>query len=118
MQLDLKTALDAGVYINLDNEHEMAIVDDLLKGECSGSKAKVGLRVNPVVGGGTIEIISTATKQSKFGVPIMSTTKDRILDLYKKYAWLSGIHIHVGSQGVPMELFVKGARVRMCLRNR
>ncbi|TRY63185.1 hypothetical protein TCAL_02083 [Tigriopus californicus] len=114
-KLDLKTALDAGVYINLDNEHEMAIVDELLKDGCSGSKAKLGLRINPVVGGGTIAIISTATKQSKFGLPLIPTTKERILDLYEKYSWLSGIHIHVGSQGVPLELFVKGARVCMDL---
>eukprot|EP00095_Tigriopus_kingsejongensis_P002041 snap_masked-scaffold556_size137522-processed-gene-0.7 protein:Tk02041 transcript:snap_masked-scaffold556_size137522-processed-gene-0.7-mRNA-1 annotation:"diaminopimelate decarboxylase" len=117
-KVDLKTALDAGVYINLDNEHEIAIVDELLKTQCSGSRAKLGLRVNPVVGGGAIAIISTATKQSKFGLPIMENTKGRIVDLYKQYTWLTGIHIHVGSQGVPLELFVKGARVgyrRVCM---
>ena len=30
--------------------------------------------------------------------------------MYKKYAWLTGVHIHVGSQGLPLELFVKAAR--------
>ena len=108
--VDLKRALDAGVYINLDNEREMARVDALLKAECKGSKSKLGLRINPVVGGGTIDIVSTATKLSKFGIPVTDDTRDKVIALYKEYPWLTGVHIHVGSQGVPLELFVKGAR--------
>ena len=56
-------------------------------------------------------MMSTATKLSKFGVPLTEETKDRVLDLYKMYSWLNGIHFHVGSQGVPIQLFVDGARV-------
>ena len=43
---------------------------------------------------------------------MIDSTKDRILELYEKYEWLTGIHIHVGSQGVPLEKFVGGAKVR------
>ena len=89
----------------------MKVVDELLRGPCKNSKAKIGLRINPVVGGGAIAIISTATKLSKFGIPVTEDTKEQVLGLYKKYSWLTGIHVHVGSQGVPMELFVKGAKV-------
>ena len=32
---DLKMALKAGVYINIDNEQEAAVLDDLLKGPCT-----------------------------------------------------------------------------------
>ena len=32
---------------------------------------------------------------------------------YSKYHWLSGVHFHVGSQGVPLELFVQGAKICM-----
>ena len=99
------------IYINLDNEREMTQIDELLNGACANSKAKIGLRINPVVGGGAIAIVSTATKVSKFGLPVVEETKEKIVELYRKYKWLSGIHIHVGSQGVPIELFVKGARV-------
>ena len=56
-------------------------------------------------------MMSTAPKLSKFGVPLTEETKDRVLDLYKTYSWLNGIHFHVGSQGVPIQLFVDGARV-------
>ena len=107
--------MDANVMINLDNEFEMEKVDELIKGECKETKSKIGLRVNPVVGGGVIAIISTATKLSKFGLPVMEETEGKIIELYQKYPWVSGIHVHVGSQGVPLELFVKGARVILML---
>ena len=71
------------------------------------------LRVNPVVGEGKIGMMSTASKLSKFGVPLTQETKDRVLELYKTYPWLNGIHFHVGSQGVPIELFVNGAKVNL-----
>ena len=101
-----------GIVINLDNDYEMETVDDLLKTVCRGCKpASIGLRVNPVVGGGSIAIISTATKLSKFGLPLTDETRSRILALYKRYEWLSGIHFHVGSQGCALDLFVKAAEV-------
>lgn len=98
--------------MNLDNEQEAAAVDELLKGQCSQFKPYIiGLRINPVVGGGAIAMMSTATKLSKFGVPLTEETKERILGMYKDYEWLNGIHFHVGSQGIPIELFVNGAKV-------
>ena len=65
----------------------------------------------PVVGGGNISILNTATKKSKFGLPLVDETRGRILDLYHKYQWLNGIHFHVGSQGNPIQLFVESAKV-------
>lgn len=98
--------------MNLDNEHEAELVDNLLKNECKNfQSASIGLRINPVVGGGAIAIVSTATKLSKFGVPLTVETKDKVIKIYKDYSWLNGIHFHVGSQGVPIELFVDGAKV-------
>lgn len=35
------------------------------------------------------------------------------MDYFTKYKWLSGVHFHVGSQGIPLDLFVKGAKVCM-----
>ena len=34
-QLDVKTALEAGIVMNLDNELEAEMVETLLKNECS-----------------------------------------------------------------------------------
>ena len=77
------------------------------------------MRINPVVGGGAIAIISTATKQSKFGLPVdTDSNRQRIKDLFVKYDWLKGLHVHVGSQGTPVDLFVKGARVSQFIVSR
>ena len=108
---ELERAIQSGVVINLDNEHEMEMVDDLLKTTCVGLRPpSIGLRINPVVGAGSIAIMSTATKASKFGLPVTEETRSTILDLYSKYDWLNGIHFHVGSQGVDLQLFVAAAR--------
>ena len=110
----MKKALDLGVVINLDNDFEMAIVDDLLKNECKDSKSSmIGLRINPCVGGGSISMNSTTVRASKFGLPMVDETRDKILDLYKKYEWLNSIHCHVGSQGCPLHLFINAAKVMM-----
>ena len=92
-----------GVQINLDNEHELDLVDQLLKS--LDSRSTFGLRINPVVGAGSDPHTSTAVKESKFGLPISTTeTKEAVIELFKKYHWLTGIHWHVGSQGVPLRL--------------
>ena len=53
-------------------------------------------------------MMSTATKLSKFGLPLMDETRERLIQIYVDNPWLTGIHIHVGSQGVPLERFVSG----------
>jgi len=65
---DLAQAMSHGVQINLDNEHELDLVDQLLGS--LDSKSKFGLRINPVVGAGSDPHTSTAVKASKFGLPI------------------------------------------------
>ena len=75
-------------------------------------------RINPVVGGGEHAILSTATKLSKFGLPLIEETKERIIELYKSYKWMNGIHAHVGSQGIPIHLFANSVKVRQfCFSN-
>ena len=96
----------------MDNEHEVDLVHQLLQSQCClEHNATFGLRINPVVGGGDLAFTSTATKASKFGLPITDGTKSRILELFKTHEWLSGVHFHVGSQGVPLDLFVQGAKI-------
>jgi len=105
---ELKTAISLGIHINLDNELEISQVGEHLKESGSPDIGVIGLRINPVVGAGNIAMISTATKQSKFGLPLMDATKDRLLALFQANAWLTGVHIHIGSQGVPLDKFVQG----------
>lgn len=113
---ELKELLLAGVFINLDNETEVDKVRQVFEelgdaGYPSGKHhEQIGLRINPVVGGGTIDATSTATVTSKFGLPLTSETHDRLIQLFKDNEWLQGVHVHVGSQGCPIDLLVAGAK--------
>jgi len=111
---ELREAVDLGLHINLDNEVEMAVVDEYIK---TGVKEVpvIGLRINPVVGGGSIAMFNVATKVSKFGIPLVSETREKILDMFRDHSWMTGVHIHVGSQGVGMDKFVDGITVLMNL---
>ncbi|KAL3659543.1 hypothetical protein V7S43_015531 [Phytophthora oleae] len=113
---ELREMLLAGAYINLDNEEEIrkvnAIFTELGQSEETKKKhaAQIGLRINPVVGGGTIDATSTATVTSKFGLPLTTETKPRLLAIFKQNPWLHGVHVHVGSQGCPLDLLAAGAK--------
>ena len=121
----MKKALQLGVNINLDNDHEMEIVDRLMRNDYKGGKAKskhIGLRINPLVGDVTdgnlkeideaYHIADMAIKESKFGIPLNTDTKDKVMALFKKYEWLNSLHCHAGSHGTPMKFFIGAARVR------
>ena len=77
-----------GVHINLDNEREMEMVEELIKTRsCLDSKSKIGLRINPVVGKDSMvseaaKLAFTASKASKFGLPIIPETKVYYLQFF------------------------------------
>jgi diaminopimelate decarboxylase len=104
---ELKLALEKGIYLNLDNFQEFERVKKLMEtGQYKNSN--IGIRVNPQVGGGAIEALSTATATSKFGIP--TEYLPQLMEAYKQYSWLNGIHVHVGSQGCPLDLIAQGIR--------
>jgi len=107
-QKELEFSLQKGVYVNLDNFQELDRVDQLI---ATGKfpKVNVGIRLNPQVGEGTIKEMSTASDHSKFGIALKDY-HDKILNTYITRPWLNGIHVHVGSQGCPLELMLNGIR--------
>lgn len=114
---DLYRALAAGVNLNADNTEELRIIDEILSAEFGGGgrrgvglcKSHIGVRVNPQYGEGRIAATGTIARTSKFGVPLLEM-RDELLACYGKYAWLTAVHCHVGSQGCEVDLLVKGAR--------
>ena len=108
---ELRQALGLGVAINADNFQELDRISQLL-GE-SSSLSKIGIRINPQVGLGGIEAMSTAGATSKFGIPLTDPgARDRLIEAYQEHTWLTRVHAHVGSQGCPLELIANGiARV-------
>ncbi|MTE18792.1 diaminopimelate decarboxylase [Streptomyces sp. TRM43335] len=104
---ELRRALDLGIAVNIDNFQELSRVDALRADRMS--RSPIGLRVNPQVGGGTIGAMSTATRHSKFGVPLEDDgNRQRLLRIYRERPWLTWVHAHVGSQGCPLDLIAQG----------
>jgi diaminopimelate decarboxylase len=112
---DLEFALKTGVHINIDNLSELERAADLLLRIHSTST--FGIRINPQVGVGTIAESSVAGEYSKFGVPIKYQGKE-LTAAFLKYPWLTGVHLHVGSQGCPVELLLNGIGVLYDFVNR
>ncbi len=103
---ELAEALRLGMLINVDNWSELQRIDELLGDTVS--RSPIGLRINPMVGAGTIGITSVAHGDSKFGIDLDLQHKE-ILEAYRRHPWLTGIHIHVGSQGCDVPLLVAAA---------
>jgi diaminopimelate decarboxylase len=105
---ELEFALISGVHINVDSLAELDRIVTLKQKTASSST--IGIRINPQVGVGTIAESSVAGEYSKFGIPIKSKRKE-LEYAYLNYPWLTGIHLHVGSQGCSMELLLSGIGV-------
>ncbi|MGW2409764.1 diaminopimelate decarboxylase [Streptomyces sp. NPDC001739] len=106
---ELREALALGIAVNADNREELARIDRLR--DSVPSTAPVGLRVNPQIGGGRIGAMSTATDTSKFGIALRDEgARDWVVRACLDRPWLTRLHAHVGSQGMPLELMGAGVR--------
>ncbi|MFE0190793.1 diaminopimelate decarboxylase [Streptomyces sp. NPDC059008] len=106
---ELREALALGIAVNADNPEELARIDGLMA--AAPGTAPVGLRVNPQIGGGSIGAMSTATDTSKFGVALRDEgARDWVVRAFLARPWLTRLHAHVGSQGMPLELMAAGVR--------
>lgn len=106
---EIEHALEVGAAMNIDNYQEMARLDALMEGR--ETSAVIGVRVNPVVGTGSIAAMSTATTTTKFGIPIIDdATRTELVDAIVARPWITQLHVHSGSQGVPLELAAEGIR--------
>ena len=105
---ELLFSLQKHVHVNANSFRELDIIAEIIDDyKISYREVSIGVRVNPLVGEGKISELSTATVSSKFGIPI--TQRERIIEYCKKYSWLNGLMIHVGSQGMPLALMIDGA---------
>ncbi|MGX1131155.1 diaminopimelate decarboxylase [Streptomyces glaucescens] len=104
---ELREALALGIAVNADNPQELARIDALMAS--APSRSPLGLRVNPQVGGGSIEALSTATATSKFGVALRDEgAREWVVQAYADRPWLTRLHAHTGSQGIPLSLMARG----------
>ncbi|WP_077798459.1 diaminopimelate decarboxylase [Streptomyces sp. JHA26] len=104
---ELSEALALGIAVNADNPQELERIDALTA--AGRSRSPLGLRVNPQVGGGSIEALSTATATSKFGVALRDEgARAWVVRAYLDRPWLTRLHTHTGSQGIPLTLMAEG----------
>lgn len=102
---ELEFALQSGVHLNADSLDEVARIAALLQE--NPPHGTIGVRINPQVGTGAIAALSVAGDYSKFGVPIKSQ-REALLAAYLEHEWLTAVHLHVGSQGCPLDLIIRG----------
>eukprot|EP01129_Flabellula_baltica_P012062 TRINITY_DN5393_c0_g1_i1.p1 TRINITY_DN5393_c0_g1~~TRINITY_DN5393_c0_g1_i1.p1 ORF type:complete len:423 (+),score=92.55 TRINITY_DN5393_c0_g1_i1:193-1461(+) len=104
---ELRYAMQNRVWINADSLQEIERIASLQEEVPSD---RIGIRINPQVGAGTILATSTAIPTSKFGLAL-TEHREEIVRVYTEYEWITGMHLHIGSQGINLELLVKGARI-------
>ncbi|MGW0738174.1 diaminopimelate decarboxylase [Streptomyces sp. NPDC002851] len=106
---ELRQALALGVAVNADNPQELSRLDGLLRS--APTRSPIGLRINPQIGGGTIGALSTATATSKFGIGLNDQgARAWLIRTFLDRPWLTRLHTHSGSQGMPLELLAEGVR--------
>ncbi|MFI6691894.1 diaminopimelate decarboxylase [Streptomyces sp. NPDC050433] len=106
---ELREALSLGIAVNADNPQELTRLDALLHE--APSHSPIGLRVNPQTGSGSIGALSTATSTSKFGVALRDEgARTQVVRAFLDRPWLTRLHTHSGSQGVPLALMAEGVR--------
>ncbi|MEC4017351.1 diaminopimelate decarboxylase [Streptomyces sp. H27-D2] len=106
---ELREALALGIAVNADNPQELARIDALVRSAPTASP--IGLRVNPQLGGGSIDAMSTATATSKFGVALCDEgAREWTVRAYLDRPWLTRLHAHAGSQGMALETMAQGVR--------
>lgn len=106
---EIRHCLRVGAALNVDSYQEMTRVD-ALRSELQSSSV-VGVRVNPVIGAGTIGEMSTATATTKFGIALTDVAaREALLDAITARPWITQLHVHSGSQGIELELAAEGIR--------
>jgi diaminopimelate decarboxylase len=105
---ELEIALKLGIKINANSLAELDRINDLYA--ALGSRSQVGVRINPEVGRGAIAATSVAVQRSKFGVSLRES-RAALQRAFSEYPWLTGLHLHIGSQGTSREQLIDGAGV-------
>ncbi|KAI0566950.1 Pyridoxal-dependent decarboxylase [Gracilaria domingensis] len=108
----LRYALTRGYHINANSVDELGTIERL-RDECNSSST-VGLRVNPQLGTATISETFTAAAACQFGEPLKEK-REEIIAAFDRYAFLTCIHVHVGSQGCGIDVILGGVEAAVAL---
>lgn len=102
---EILTAIHAGIFaFNVESVQEIEVIASLAKS--INKKARIALRINPNVDAQTHHYITTGLDENKFGIKTWELNE--CIDLIRKHEntiELLGIHFHVGSQIVDLNVF-------------
>ena len=110
---EIEFCLSKGIHLNANGFDELDRIAKL-HGTVNNA-SNVGLRINPEISSGSIGQTSVGNVGSKFGVSI-SQSHAQILDYFKRFEWLNGLHVHVGSQGCTLEQLCESVKAIDLLR--
>lgn len=103
---EILLALDKGIMcFNVESFEELEIINMLAQER--GVVANIAVRFNPDIKAHTIDNIATGKKENKFGIAIDMT--DDVINRIKGLGNINfiGIHLHIGSQILEMDDFIK-----------
>jgi diaminopimelate decarboxylase len=103
---ELAEALGRGITVNVDNLDEL----DRALALPAHRDARLGVRIRPDTGAGTIAATSVGGRGSRFGIDVASLFDD-VVPLIRRGAPVAGIHVHAGSQGQSIDQLVAAATV-------
>ena len=113
---ELRRAVELGVSMNVDSFEELERLDAI--DGARATSARLGLRINPQSGIGTIGALSTATQTSKFGIGLADPgAREAVIEAYLERPWLNQIHVHSGSQGISLDQAATGIETVVELAN-
>lgn len=101
---EIRYALEQGIFaFNVESIQELSVINDLAAE--LGVTAAVALRINPNVDANTHHYITTGLDENKFG--IMQGDLPSCIEVLQTSPFLRliGVHFHVGSQILDMEVF-------------
>lgn len=105
---EIRLALEIGITINANSLDELERVAYIRRS--LNTDSTIGIRINPEIGSGAIRSTSVAQHHSKFGVPL-SVCQTELIKAFETYDWLSGVHVHIGSQGMSREQLLHGVQL-------
>ena len=102
--MEIEFALDNGIFaFNVESLHELEVIQELASQK--DVKAGIMLRMNPDLDAHTHAHISTGKEEHKFGIPEHEIPRAIALINNSPLLDFKGLHVHIGSQIMDMEVF-------------
>jgi len=101
---EIEYAIEQGIYsIHCESVQEFQVIDQIAKK--MNKTARIALRINPNVDAQTHKSITTGLKENKFGMSVAEASLIISSANQFKNINLIGLHFHIGSQIMNMEVF-------------